>query len=82
MPKTRTSPFDPVEAPDTPEAQAEYLSIFLIARARGMTAVASGAGVAREALYRSLAPGGNPEFRTVLQVLNALGLKLSATPAA
>jgi probable addiction module antidote protein len=53
-----------------------------IARAKGMTQVARDAGIAREALYRALSPEGNPEFATVLKVLNALHLELAVRPAA
>jgi probable addiction module antidote protein len=52
-----------------------------IARARGMTAVGRKAGLGRESLYKALSPHGNPEFATVLRVLEALGLKLHARPA-
>ena len=52
-----------------------------IARARGMTQVAKDAGIAREALYRALSPDGNPEFATVVKVLDALHLKLTVQPA-
>lgn len=52
-----------------------------IARARGMTQVARDAGIAREALYRALSPEGNPEFATVVKVLDALHLKLAVQPA-
>lgn len=47
-----------------------------IARARGMSQLARGTGLAREGLYRALSPGGNPEFATVMKVIKALGLKL------
>jgi probable addiction module antidote protein len=50
-----------------------------IARARGMTQVAKETGLARESLYRSLVNGGNPEFATVLKVLEAVGLRLEAS---
>jgi probable addiction module antidote protein len=33
----------------------------------------------RESLYKALSPDGNPEFATILKVINALGLKLHAT---
>ncbi len=46
-----------------------------IARAKGMTQVAAGAGLGRESLYKALSPTGNPEFTTVLKVLSALGLR-------
>lgn len=49
-----------------------------IARARGMTHIAKETGLARESLYRSLGPGGNPEFGTVLKVVASLGFRLEA----
>jgi probable addiction module antidote protein len=52
-----------------------------IARARGMTQVASQAGLARESLYRALSGEGNPEFSTIMKVVNVLGLTLHAAPA-
>lgn len=48
-----------------------------IARARGMMDVARKTGLAREALYRALSPGGNPSFATVLKVSKALGLQVT-----
>ena len=47
-----------------------------IARARGMTKVATDAGLGRESLYKALSPTGNPELATVLKVMQALGLGL------
>ena len=52
-----------------------------IARARGMSEVARAAGLGRESLYKALSKDGNPEFATVLKVVQALGLKLTATTA-
>lgn len=92
---TETHAFDAAELLDTPEAQAEYLSLALaegdvgavnlalgvVARARGMTAVARAAELGRESLYRALREDGNPEFATVLRVLAALGMRLSVRPA-
>jgi probable addiction module antidote protein len=49
-----------------------------IARAKGMTGVARKAGLGRESLYKSLSPEGRPELSTVLKVVQALGLKLTA----
>jgi len=49
-----------------------------IARAKGMTQIARQAGVGRESLYKALSPQGNPEFATVIKVINALGLRLHA----
>jgi probable addiction module antidote protein len=49
-----------------------------IARAKGMTQIAKKAGLGRESLYKALSVDGNPEFSTVLKVVEALGLKLHA----
>jgi len=53
----------------------------VIARARGMTELARDAGLSRESLYRALRADGNPELATVMKVIRALGLRLSAAPA-
>ena len=47
-----------------------------IARAKGITKVANEPGIAREGLYKALSAEGNPEFSTIMKVINALGLKL------
>lgn len=84
-----TKLFDASEYMETEEAQAEYLSIVMedgdleeikhalgiVARARGMTAIARDAGVTREALYKALSDKGDPKFSTLLGVVKALGLK-------
>jgi probable addiction module antidote protein len=89
-----TSAFDPAEYLDDSESIAAYLTdalasddpafvadaLGVVARARGMSEVARKAGVSRESLYRTLSADGNPEFATVLKVMRALGLQLSATP--
>ncbi len=49
-----------------------------IARAKGMTNVARSAGLGRESLYKALSPHGRPELATVMKVVQALGLKLTA----
>lgn len=90
----KTRPFDPAEVLDTPEAQAEYLTaafeegdpaeiahaLGVVARARGMSAIARDAGLSRESLYRALSEGGNPSIATVMKVMGSLGLRLSAAP--
>ncbi len=50
----------------------------VIARARGMSEVARSAGVTREALYKSLSDEGDPRLTTLLGVMRALGITLSA----
>jgi probable addiction module antidote protein len=85
-----TKLFDPSEYLDTEESQNELLSLVMedgdfeeikhafgvVARARGMTAIAREAGVTREALYKALSEKGDPKFSTLLGVVKALGLKL------
>ena len=91
MSKTKTKSFDPAAYLDDSESIAAYLTdalesedpafvadaLGVVARARGMSEVASKAGLSRESLYKSLSPEGNPEFATVLRVIGALGLRLS-----
>jgi len=52
-----------------------------IAHAKGMTQIARDTGLGRESLYKALSPDGNPEFATILKVINAVGLKLHASSA-
>ena len=93
MKKTATTRFDVTEHLRTPEEMAAYLEAALevgepaliaavlgdIARARGMTQLARDTGLGRESLYKALSPNGNPEFSTILKVVNALGLRLHAS---
>ena len=91
----KTRPWDAAAHLDTPEAIAAYLEAAFadgdpqliaaalgdVARSRGMTQIARVTGRTRESLYRALSAEGNPEFATVLRVLQALGLKLEIRPA-
>jgi probable addiction module antidote protein len=95
MKSLKTRPFDPAKYLDDDEAIAEYLTdaletgdpafvsdaLGVVARARGMSDVARTAGMSRESLYRALSADGSPKLETVLRVIHALGLKLSANPA-
>ncbi len=65
-------------AGDDPEYIAKVLGT--IAKARGMSKIAKKTGLSREGLYKALSGDGNPEFATILKVMNALGLKLQAKP--
>jgi probable addiction module antidote protein len=53
----------------------------VIARSKGMTEIARKAGLGRQSLYKALSPEGHPEFTTVLNVVRALGLKMTVTAA-
>jgi len=46
----------------------------------GLGGVAAKAGISRESLYRSLSPKGNSTLKTLIAVLNTMGLRLSVTP--
>ncbi len=91
----KTTPFDAAEYLTTPGAQAEFVAAALetgdadyvrhavgvVARARGMTEIAKSAGLNRESLYKALGNGGNTAFGTMVGVLKALGLELTARVA-
>jgi probable addiction module antidote protein len=51
-----------------------------VARSQGMAAIAAKTGLSRESLYRALSPKGNPRLSTLVEVLAALGLRLSVVP--
>ena len=93
--KTKTSPWDVAEHLRTPKEMAAYLEACIeeadgdaafiakalgdIARAQGMTQVAKDSGLSRESLYPALSGERSPSFDTILKVVTALGLKLSAS---
>jgi probable addiction module antidote protein len=71
-----------LESLDNPEDRGLSL-IMLRALAEaygGLGAVAAQAGISRESLYRSLSPKGNPTLKTLVAVLNTMGLRLSVVP--
>jgi probable addiction module antidote protein len=86
--------FDASSYLDSEEMIAEYLTaaaedenpdllllaIANVAKARGMTHVAKAAGLSRESLYKTLAPGAHPRFETIRAVLRALNVSLSLKP--
>jgi probable addiction module antidote protein len=51
-----------------------------VAKARGIAKVAADAGLGRESLYKTLAPGSKPKLETVFKLMRALGVKLTVTP--
>jgi probable addiction module antidote protein len=51
-----------------------------VARARGMAQLAKDAGAGRESLYKALKPGAKPRYDTMLKLLHALDVRLSAAP--
>ncbi len=85
--------FDIAEYLDSEEAMAEYLSQVLedgdneeflraighIAKAKGMAQIAKDTGLGRESLYKAFRPNAKPRFDTVMKVIDALKIQLSAT---
>jgi probable addiction module antidote protein len=51
-----------------------------VARSQGMAAIATKTGLSRESLYRALSTKGNPKLSTLVEVLAALGMRLSVVP--
>lgn len=91
---TNFIPFDAANYLTDDETIAEYLTaaledpnpdVFLaavraVARARGMAQVAKDAGLGRESLYKALTPGAKPRYDTMLRLLHAMGVQLTASP--
>ena len=50
-----------------------------VARAKGMTAIATKTGLGRESLYKALSSSGNPKLITIISVLRAVGIRLQPT---
>lgn len=88
--------YDPAQALDSPEAMALFIADALdtgdtayiakamgvVARAKGMTELAKETGLTREQLYKSFSERGNPTLKTMLAVMRALGVDLTARPHA
>lgn len=84
-------PFDPAEHLETEEDILYFLeaamegndsahiarALGVVARSKGMTAIAKKAGLGRQALYNALSENGNPTLETLTAVLGALGLELT-----
>ena len=66
--------FDACVEEDPGDGSLIRASLNDICRAQGMSQLARAAGLTREGLYKALAPGGNPEFSTILKIMKALGL--------
>ena len=87
----KTSKWDMAEFIETKEDVIAHLSVALeendvdfllsvlnaLARSKGMAQIAAELGVTREGLYKTLSPGSNPTFGTVVKTLGSLGFKLN-----
>ena len=90
--KSKLTVYDPAEDLVNDEAMAVFMSeafasndagyiahaLGVVARAKGMTQIATETGLSREQLYRSFSQSGNPTLKTTLAVMHALGLSLVA----
>ena len=90
----KTSKWDMAEFIDTKEDVIAHLTVALeendidfllsvinaLARSKGIAQIAQDLGVSREGLYKSLSPGSNPAFGTVVRTLDNLGLRLLVEP--
>lgn len=56
------------------EALAEIVKI------HGATNISSSTGIARQALYKMLSAQGNPSFKNISKLLNAIGLEMTVQP--
>ena len=65
------------EVADTGDASDFLHAVGVVARAKGMTAVANDAGVSRASLYKALSEDGKPAFDTVFNVVKSFGLSLA-----
>ena len=88
--KVTFAKWDPAKYINTKEAVIAYLDVALeendpdfllsvigdIARSKGMTQLARELNLDRVGLYKSLAPDGNPSFKTVFKLLDVLGLRI------
>ncbi|GCB02435.1 addiction module antidote protein [Ralstonia sp. SET104] len=84
--------YDPAEDLTSDEAIAAFMAgafetndagfishaLGIVARAKGMAQIASETGLSREQLYRSFSEQGNPTLKTLLAVMRALGVELTA----
>jgi probable addiction module antidote protein len=56
------------------------IALRTVARLRGMAEIAKRAGLGRESLYKTLAPGSHPRFETIAALLHALNLHVTLVP--
>ena len=84
--------YDPAAALDGPQAMAIFMADALetgdaayiakamgvVARAKGMAEISAQTGLSREQLYRSFSEKGNPKLKTMLAVMKALGIDMTA----
>jgi len=92
MGRVKTYPYDPAEDLTSKEAIAVFMAdafetgdpayiahaLGVVARSKGMSELARETGLSREQLYRSFSEKGNPTLKTMLAVMRALGVDMTA----
>jgi probable addiction module antidote protein len=92
---SKLTTFDISQYLDNKEVISEYLTQVLedgdmdelleaighIAKAKGMSEIASETGLGRESLYKTFQAGSKPRFETIMKVLHSLGIQIKATAA-
>lgn len=88
----RLTTYDPAEDLNSDKAVATFMAeafetedagyiahaLGVVARAKGMSQIASETGLSREQLYRSFSENGNPTLKSTIAVMKALGIELTA----
>lgn len=90
MSKLEVTNFDIAQYLDDKEVIAEYLTQILadgnmdellealgnIAKAKGMSQIASETGLGRESLYKTFHKGTKPKFDTIMKVMQSFGVRM------
>lgn len=93
MSKIEITNFDVAQYLNDKEVIAEYLSQILadgdmdellealghIAKAKGMSQIASETGLGRESLYKTFHKGTKPKFDTILKIMQSFGVKMQVS---
>ena len=74
---TRCPPTPPEGTYETGDAGYIKRALSTLARTRGMSELATAAGVTRQGLYKALSEDGDPRLSTLLGVINSQGVRLS-----
>jgi probable addiction module antidote protein len=91
--KLEVTNFDIAQYLDNKEVIAEYLSAILadgdmdellealghIAKAKGMSQIASETGLGRESLYKTFHKGTKPKFDTIMKIMQSFGVKMKVS---
>lgn len=93
MSKLEVTNFDIAQYLDDKEVIAEYLSQILadgdtdelldalgnIAKAKGISQIASETGLGRESLYKTFHKGTKPKFDTIMKIMQSFGVRMQVS---